>query len=131
LVVVEPQERSWTNTRSLNCSVMAGRGSWERVDEARRQARLVQGKDPYGEDDAFSRPNVRRSAPPPPPSPSTRAERGTGVGVLFIGEAAARLGMSRAELEAMMARGQVGTLPTGFVRVIPTSEVERLQRLRS
>ena len=35
--------------------------------------------------------------------------------------------MSRAELDAMIARGQVETLPTDFVRVIPTSEVERLR----
>jgi hypothetical protein len=36
--------------------------------------------------------------------------------------------MSRAELEAMIAGGEVATLPTEFVRVIPTSEIERIQR---
>ncbi len=61
----------------------------------------------------------------------TPIAHGPGVGVLFIGEAAARLGMSRTQLEAMIARGQVETLPTEFVRVIPTDEVERLQRAGS
>jgi hypothetical protein len=48
--------------------------------------------------------------------------------VLLIGEAAARLVMPREQLEAMIAAGVVETLPTGFIRVIPTSEVARLQR---
>jgi hypothetical protein len=39
--------------------------------------------------------------------------------------------MSRAELEAMIARGAIETLTIEFDRVIPTSEVERLQRLSS
>ena len=63
---------------------------------------------------------------PSPPVP-TQIAHGSGVRVLFIGEAAARLGMSRAELEAMIARGQVETLPIEFGRVVPTREVERLK----
>jgi hypothetical protein len=116
------------NARSLGFSVVARRGSWERLDAARRQARLAQGKDP-AIGDAYSRPNVRRAAlPPPAPSAPARIERRPSIGVLFIGEAASRLGIGRDELEAMIARGQVETLPTQFVRVIPTSEVERLLR---
>jgi len=42
-----------------------------------------------------------------------------------------RLHMSRAELDAVIARGQAETLPIEFSRVIPTSEVERLRRTRS
>jgi hypothetical protein len=49
--------------------------------------------------------------------------------VLSIGEAATRLGMSRAELEAMIARVQVETLPIEF-GCVPTSEVERLLQHR-
>jgi len=99
-------------------------GSWKRVAAARRQARLALGKDPDG-GDLYSQTNKRRSAPPPPPVP-TRIEHGPGTRVLFIGEAAARLGMSRVDLEGMIARGQVETLPIEFGRVVPTREVERL-----
>jgi len=48
------------------------------------------------------------------------------IGVLSIGEAAARLGMSRPQLEALIDRGLVEPLPTGFTRMIPTAEVKRL-----
>jgi excisionase family DNA binding protein len=48
------------------------------------------------------------------------------VGVLTIGEAAARLDMSGSELEALLDRGVVAALPTGYTRMIPTAEVERL-----
>jgi predicted DNA-binding transcriptional regulator AlpA len=48
--------------------------------------------------------------------------------VLTVGEAATRLGMSRAQLDAMIARGQVETLPIEFGRVVPTSEVDRLRK---
>jgi excisionase family DNA binding protein len=44
-----------------------------------------------------------------------------------VGEAAARLGVSRSELEAMIAAGKIAALPTGFTQMIPTSEVERLR----
>jgi hypothetical protein len=49
----------------------------------------------------------------------------------MVGEAATRLGMSRGELEDLIASGLVETLPIEFGRVIPTHEVERLQRMRS
>jgi excisionase family DNA binding protein len=48
--------------------------------------------------------------------------------VLTIGEAAARLGMSRSELEGLIDRGIVEALPTGYTRMIPTAEAERLVR---
>jgi uncharacterized cupin superfamily protein len=48
------------------------------------------------------------------------------VAVLSLGDAAARLGLSRAELEAMIGAGTIEALPTRFTRVIPTSEVVRL-----
>lgn len=56
------------------------------------------------------------------------AAHGPGVGVLSLGEAAARLGVSRVELEAMIAAGTIEALPTGLTRMVPTSEVERLER---
>lgn len=49
------------------------------------------------------------------------------IGVLTLGEAAQRLGVSRAELEAMIAAGKIEALPTGFTQTIPTREIERLR----
>jgi len=49
------------------------------------------------------------------------------IGVLSMGEAAARLGMSRAQLEQLIDRGKVETLQLEFIRLIPSSEVTRLQ----
>ena len=54
------------------------------------------------------------------------AARGPGVTVLTIGGAATRLRMSRPELEAMIARGALETLPIEFEHVDPTREAERL-----
>jgi hypothetical protein len=105
----------------------SGRGRWERVLAARRQAREVLGWDPTASD-PYDAPPKRRTLPLAAPPAATPVPLGPGVGALFIGEAAVRLGMTRAELEAMITRGQVKTLPTQFVRVIPTSEVARLQR---
>ena len=48
------------------------------------------------------------------------------VGVLTLGEAAVRLGVSRSQLEAMIAAGKIEALPTGFTQTIPSREVERL-----
>lgn len=48
------------------------------------------------------------------------------VYALSLGEASARLGVSRGELEAMIAAGKVEPVETGSSQFIPTSEVERL-----
>jgi hypothetical protein len=104
----------------------SGRGRWERVEAARRQARAALGRDPSG-GDLFTAPPKARSPLPPPRSP-TWVPAGPGVRVLFVQEAATRLGITPAELEAMIARGQVQTLPIEFGCVVPTREVERLQR---
>jgi hypothetical protein len=107
----------------------SSRGRWERVVGARRQARLALGKDPEAPDDYSGQPRPR-SSPPPPPAPRV-IEVGPGVRVLMVGEAAIRLRMSRTELEAMIARGAVETLPIEFGCVVPTREVERLKQLRT
>jgi hypothetical protein len=51
--------------------------------------------------------------------------------VLSLGEAAARLGLSRDELEAMIGAGKVEALPCGFTEMIPTREIERLAATES
>jgi hypothetical protein len=107
-------------------SSRSGPSRWERVVAARRQARIALGNDPDGPDDSGGRPKPRSPLPPPPAQ--KRIAHGPGVRVLMVGETATRLGMSRSELEAMIARDQVATLPIEFGCVVPTSEVERLQR---
>ena len=105
----------------------SGRGRWERVLAARRQARAALGGDPNATD-PYAAPPKRKTPPPAAPPAPTPIAHGAGIGVLFVGEAAARLGIPRAELEAMIARGAIETLPTAFGCVIPTREVERLRR---
>lgn len=107
-----------------------GRSSRERVEEARRQVALALGRDP---DQRASFIEPPRSSPPSTPkiaeSTSLPVES-RGIGVLSLGEAAGRLGMSRAQLETLLDRGAVTALPTGFTRMIPTAEIERLQSTR-
>jgi hypothetical protein len=95
------------------------------VEAARRQARLAQGHDPAG-GDPYGGPPKARSPLPSAPGP-TWVAHGPGVGVLALGEAATRLGMSRAQLEKMIDAGKVQALPVGFTRMIPMREVERLR----
>src|SRR6266571_9295127 len=103
----------------------SGRGRWERVLAARRQARAALGGDPNATD-LYAAPPKRKTPPPAAPPAPTPIAHGAGIGVLFVGEAAVRLGMARAELEAMIARGVVATLPIQFGHVIPVNEVKRL-----
>jgi len=106
----------------------SGRGRWQRVLAARHQARAELGGGPPGGDMYPSPPKPRKALSPPPPAP-TPVEGGPGVLVLSLGEAAVRLGVSRAELEAMIDAGTVVALGVGGVgRVVPTSEVVRLRR---
>ncbi|HEY3085909.1 MAG TPA: helix-turn-helix domain-containing protein [Candidatus Dormibacteraeota bacterium] len=65
---------------------------------------------------------------PVTPLPQRDETPSEAVYVLSLGEAAARLGISRRELEAMIAAGKIEALPTGFTRMIPTTEVKRLLR---
>jgi hypothetical protein len=53
-----------------------------------------------------------------------------GIGVLSIDEAG-RLGMSRSQAVSMIDRGLVEAMRTGFARMIPRREVERLERSSS
>jgi hypothetical protein len=56
------------------------------------------------------------------------SDRSTTEYVLTLGEVATRLRMSRRDLEAMIRLGQIATLQGEFIRVIRTSDVERLRR---
>jgi hypothetical protein len=98
----------------------------ERVDAARRQVALALGRDP-DQRDSFVQPPTSTTVPAPAASAEASSSAASrGIGVLSIGEAAARLGMSRAQLEALIDRGAAQALPTGFTRMIPTAEVVRL-----
>lgn len=48
------------------------------------------------------------------------------IAVLSLGEVAARLDISRAEVERMIAAGKLRGLATGWTVMVPTSEVERV-----
>lgn len=100
------------------------RGRWERVVAARRQSRAALCQDSNVSD----RPPKAKTplAEPPGPrwtalDPSERSEW-----ALTLGEAAARLGVSRAQLEAIIAAGKIEALSVGFTSMIPTREVEGL-----
>ena len=110
----------------------SGRGasSRERVDAARRQAALALGRDPEQRDPFVEPPKSGASSTPKAAESVSPPVASRGIGVLSIGEAAARLGMSRVQLEALVDRGAVHALPTGFTRMIPSTEVERLRLLQ-
>jgi ferric-dicitrate binding protein FerR (iron transport regulator) len=112
----------------------SARGRWERVLAARRQARAALGRDP-NVDSLYEAPPKREPVAAPtlrPSNPERPPERpDQSVGVLTLGEAAIRLGVSCAELEALIASGQVDTLPIEFGRVVPRHEVERLLKAAS
>ena len=59
---------------------------------------------------------------------SNRIRPKESVLVRTLGEAAARLGVSRPELEAMIDAATIEALPTGYTRTIPTREIEHLNR---
>ena len=103
----------------------SGRGRWQRVIEARQQARAALGRGPVGGSEPYDAPPKPRTALPAVTKPAL-PDYGPGVLVLSLGEAAARVGVSRAQLEAMIEAGTIRALPTGYTRMIPTSEVVRL-----
>lgn len=105
----------------------SGRGRWERVLAARRQAHEALGRDPNSPG-LFAAPPKAKTAQPKAPTPMlpTRHPSERVEYVLSLGEAAARLGISRAQIEALIEAGKVEALPTGLTRMVPTRDVERL-----
>jgi hypothetical protein len=81
------------------------------VKSARRQAAIAFGRDPDQRSSFVEPPKSNPPTLPTSASVSTPVE-GRGIGVLSPGEAAARLGLSRSQVEAMIARGLVEALPT-------------------
>ncbi len=105
------------------------RARWQRVVDARRQSRDALGLEQRQPDELFDGPPKKRPTKYVPISlPPAEPRRDESIGVLTLGEAAARLGVSRRELEAMIAAGKIEALPTRYTRTIPTSEIKRLQR---
>jgi excisionase family DNA binding protein len=104
----------------------SGRGRWERVLAARKTAREALGHEPPG-GEIYGAPKARTRLPVGPPEPQPiEWKPGDGVGVLTRGEAAERLGVSLSQLDLMIAAGTIQSLPTGYARMVPTSEIERL-----
>jgi hypothetical protein len=105
-------------------------GRRREVAVARRQSRLALGRDP-DQADAYDAPLPKRSTKHLPQTQQpVEARPDESIGVLLVGEAAARLGMSRAELERMIEAGKIKTLPGQFAPLIPSREVERLRKVR-
>lgn len=96
-----------------------------------RTSRKTSGKGSVGPrtegGDLYAEPPKRKTTVVPPAAllPST-PRPSESVAVLSLGEAAGRLGMTRTQVEAMIDAGKVEAFPTGFNRMIPTREVERL-----
>jgi len=106
-------------------------GRLEKVVAARRQAREALGRDPNAGDLFEAAPKAPTPLRAPEPRQSTPDPYAVVERVLSRGEAAAKLGVSRSELEAMIAAGKVQALETGFTRMIPTRKVERLSSNRN
>jgi hypothetical protein len=106
----------------------SGRGDRERVEAARRQVALALGRDPNQRDSFVEPPRSGLTASRATAAGESSPVAGHGIRVVSIGEAATRLGMSRAQLKALIDCGAVRALPTGFTRMIPTSEVARLSK---
>jgi excisionase family DNA binding protein len=107
----------------------SSRGRLERVPASRKQARAALGLDdtPGLFDPKPIAKTATRYVEQPAPLQEIPSEA---VGVLTLGEAAVRLGETRLQLEAMIAGGKIEALPTGYTRMIPTREVERLTAKR-
>jgi excisionase family DNA binding protein len=104
----------------------SGRGRWQRVLDAREQARKVLGSDSK-QGDLFDGPPKKKNATAYAPMSPYPVEPRPSSAALTLGEAASQLGISRPELEAMIAAGRIEALWTGYTRMIPTREVERLR----
>jgi excisionase family DNA binding protein len=51
------------------------------------------------------------------------------MGLLTLGEAAAKLGLGRSDLEALIGAGKIQVVQVGeWTRMVPTTEVERLAK---
>jgi excisionase family DNA binding protein len=106
----------------------SGRGGWGRVVEARQRARKALGQDPTKIHLFDSPPKKKLTAYVPLSRQPAEPRRDESIGVLTLGEAAVRLGLSREDLDRMIGGGLIKALPTGYTRTIPTREVERLQK---
>jgi excisionase family DNA binding protein len=91
------------------------RGRWQRVLDARRRSRAALGRE--AESSALFRRSSKEEISPIRTAPIPFEQRpNESINVMTLGEAAARLGVCRAELEAMIAVGKIEALPTGFTR---------------
>lgn len=101
-------------------STLSGRARWQRVLDARRAAREALRRD-LEQGDLFDDPPKKRSVYVPLKPPTAEPRQGEWIAVLTLGDAAARLGLSRRELEAMIDAGKIETLPVGggLTQVIP------------
>ena len=80
---------------------------------SRKQARAALGRnDTPGLFDA--KPKPKAATPYVEPEAPQQERQSDAIGVLTLGEAAVRLGVSRSQLEAMIAAGKIEAIPTGL-----------------
>jgi hypothetical protein len=99
-------------------------GQRRKVEEAKRVVQLALG-------DATRRdaPQAVKFVPTAEPIEPIQVKDAS-VLVLTLREAATRLGISTAEMEAMVERGTVRSVVAGWTTMVPTSEVERFRAVR-
>jgi hypothetical protein len=98
-----------------------------RIAELRRLARLAQGREPDAE--------ALQDRPGRHWEPETEFPRfvsvGAGVAGLLPEEVARRLKWSTRDVEAKVASGELESVSVGWMRMIPLTEVERIENLAS
>jgi len=99
-------------------------GQRRKVEEARRVVQQALGDTPRPEPLPLSAKYVPTARPM-----ETVQVKSQAVLVLTIGEVAARLDISRADVQRMIASGKMRGLETGWTVIVPTSEVHRFRSL--
>jgi hypothetical protein len=98
----------------------------QKVLDARRHSREALGLDPRQGSLFDGPPSGKSTTYGPLSAPSAEPRKRESIGVLIRGEGANRLGITRRELEAMIATGKIESLPADYSPMIPTREVESL-----
>jgi hypothetical protein len=122
--------RSVVPTRFGAVTSRSGRGRWERVLGAREQVRAAWGVIRSLATLSMDRP--RQGRPYQLHQGPVWVAHGPGVTALSLGEAASKLGVSRADLEAMIAAGKVNTWGNSrhLSRRVRSTDSVRPSRLR-
>jgi hypothetical protein len=104
---------------------MTTRGSRSGQHDKVEQARAIVAQ-ALGDAARRDAPQATKFVPTTNPTEAVQV-RSEAIAVLTMREAATRLGISTAEMEAMVKRGTVKSVVAGWTAMVPTSEVRRLK----